>query len=96
MEDWTITEDLPEVDYTEFNEEEIKEMNNYITNDISTPDSVLHDSNFHGQELSLDHGRTVMTASEDLEGLPMVILTPPASSDQLECRILQRMCHHMR
>ena len=59
MEDWPS---VSEVDYTEFTEEEVKEMNSHITNAISTPDSVLHDSNFHGQDLSLDHGRTVMTA----------------------------------
>ena len=40
------------------------------------------DSDFHDQDSSLDHGRTVMTASEGLEGLPMVTLTPPASPDQ--------------
>ena len=49
MEGWHSDEDLPEVDYTEFSEEEIKEMNRYITNVISNPDSVLHHSNFHGQ-----------------------------------------------
>ena len=101
MKEWpSVSEGSPEVDYTEFTEEEIEESNRYITNAISIPDSDIRDSHFHNQDLSLDHGRIVMTVLEGLEGPPMVVLTPPASPDQPgmqdPSKDVMGMCHHMR
>ena len=54
-------------------------IGNYVTNQELESVDVGHP--FHDQDLSLDHGLTAVTASEGLEGPPM-ILTPPASPDQ--------------
>ena len=73
------------MDYREFTEEEIKEMNSYVTKFISHAESEsesdLATSTFHDSGLSLDHGRIATTAPMGLEG-PSVSLTPPSSPDQ--------------
>ncbi len=82
MKGWINDEDLREVDYQDVSEDD-KDIGDYVTNPKSIAESNdLAVSDFHDQDLSLDHGRIVMTASEGLEGRPIVILTPPASPDQ--------------
>ena len=89
MEEWpTFGEVSP--DYGEI--EDYKESYHYVTDQLSKVDSPSDQSNaevssgldlatFHDSSLSSDHGRNAATASEGLEGPPM-ILTPPASPDQ--------------
>jgi len=82
MEECPISDEEVLVDYGEFTEEEIKEMNSYVTRYQSIASSVNPAiATFHDPSLSSDHGRNAATASEGLEGPPM-ILTPPASPDQ--------------
>ncbi len=70
MEEWSISDDEVLVDYGEFTEEEIKEMNKYVTISISNAESesVLADPTFHDSGLSPDHGRIATTAPMGLEG----------------------------
>jgi hypothetical protein len=84
MSKWINEEDWPLVDYGEISEDE--GVNNYViptstVSTISTSDSLIAIDTFHDPSLSSDHGRNAATASEGLEGPPM-ILTPPASPDQ--------------
>ncbi len=86
----------PVYSWESFSEDEDKSKDNgkYFTNesdgDLLVAESETAISQFHDQDLSLDHGLNDMTASEGLEGLPMITLTP-ASQTNLGCRILQRM-----
>ena len=68
-------------DYGEI--EDYKESEHYPTSQLSNVETTsdLSLATFHDSSLSSDHGRNVATASEGLEGPPM-ILTPPASPDQ--------------
>ena len=84
MSKWINEEDLPLVDYGEVSEDE--GFNNYVipadtVSSVSTSYSLIAIDTFHDPSLSSDHGRNAATASEGLEGPPM-ILTPPASPDQ--------------
>ena len=91
MSKWINEEDWPLVDYGELSEEEKEFNNNYVTESIPTvesdedlvipTESFIAIPTFHDPSLSSDHGRNAATASEGLEGPPM-ILTPPASPDQ--------------
>ena len=84
MSRWVNEEDWPLVDYGEISEED-EGANNYVIptsnpSSTSTSESVIVIDTFHDPSLSSDHGRNAATASEGLEGLPM-ILTPSASPD---------------
>ena len=114
MEESPISDEELLVDYGEFTEEEIREMDSYVTKFQATPTQSFNATptksvnaiptksvnaiptqsfnatptksahaipTFHDPSLSSDHGRNAATASEGLEGPPM-IPTPPASPDQ--------------
>ena len=63
MEEFSISDEELLVDYTEFTEEEIKEMNSYVTRYQSHAESEsdLACSIFHDSSLSSDHGRNAAT-----------------------------------